>query len=90
MSIKPTHFAYVVTDPKEGSDRKAIWHEVGSVRPHKSGKTRAARGLISSSPKASASAAGSSAQSPGSRPRADAFRPAGQAGGAIVPCFLGT
>lgn len=38
MSNKPTHNAYVVTDPKEGSDKKAIWHRVGSVWPHKNGK----------------------------------------------------
>jgi hypothetical protein len=38
MSNKPTHIAYVVTDPKEGSDRKAIWHRVGSIWPHKNGK----------------------------------------------------
>ena len=37
MSSKPTHIAYVVTEPKEGSDRKAIWHEVGAVWPHKNG-----------------------------------------------------
>ena len=35
---KPTHFAYVVTEPKEGSDQKSFWHRVGSVFPHKSGK----------------------------------------------------
>ena len=34
---KPTHIAYVVTDPKEGTDKKAIWREVGAVWPHKSG-----------------------------------------------------
>jgi hypothetical protein len=38
MSNKPTHIAYVVNDPKEGSDRKAIWHRVGSIWPHKNGK----------------------------------------------------
>ena len=37
MSNKPTHIAYVVTDPKEGSDAKAIWRRVGSVFPHKNG-----------------------------------------------------
>jgi len=37
MSNKPTHKAYVVTKPKEGSDGKAIWHEVGAVWPHKNG-----------------------------------------------------
>lgn len=35
---KPTHTAHVVVAPKEGSDRKAQWHEVGAVWPHKSGK----------------------------------------------------
>lgn len=34
---KPTHKAYVVTQAKEGSDGKAIWHEVGAVWPHKNG-----------------------------------------------------
>ena len=38
MSSKPTHYAYVVTEPKEGSDRKAVWHRVGSVWPHNNGK----------------------------------------------------
>ena len=36
MSNKPTHTAYVVIDPREGSDRKAQWIEVGAVWPHKS------------------------------------------------------
>ena len=40
MSNKPSHFAYVVTEPKEGSDRKGIWHRVGSVWPHKNGSMR--------------------------------------------------
>jgi hypothetical protein len=34
---KPTHIAYVVADPKEGTDRKAKWREIGAVWPHKSG-----------------------------------------------------
>jgi hypothetical protein len=38
MSNKPTHTAFVVIDPREGSDRKAQWIEVGAVWPHKSGK----------------------------------------------------
>ena len=38
MSSKPTHTAYVVIDPKEGSDRKAQWIEVGAVWPHKNGR----------------------------------------------------
>jgi hypothetical protein len=37
MSSKPTHIAYVVSNPKEGSDKKAIWREVGAVWPHKNG-----------------------------------------------------
>jgi hypothetical protein len=35
---KPTHTAYVVKDPKEGTDQKAQWREVGAVWPHKNGK----------------------------------------------------
>ena len=35
---KPTHIAYVVIDPKEGSDRKAQWIEVGAVWPHRNGQ----------------------------------------------------
>jgi type IV secretory pathway TraG/TraD family ATPase VirD4 len=35
---RPTLNAYVVTDPKEGSGKKAVWHRVGAVWPHKSGK----------------------------------------------------
>ena len=38
MSNKPTHTAYVVIDAKEGSDRKAQWHEIGAIWPHKNGK----------------------------------------------------
>jgi hypothetical protein len=34
---KPSHTAYVVIDPKEGSEKKAIWRRVGSVWPHKKG-----------------------------------------------------
>ena len=37
MNSKPTHIAYVVTEPKEGSDRKAVWREVGAIWPHKNG-----------------------------------------------------
>ena len=37
MSTKPSHFAYIVTDPKEGTDKKAFWHRVGTVWPHKNG-----------------------------------------------------
>jgi hypothetical protein len=38
MTSKPTHSAYVVIDPKEGTDKKAIRHEVGAIWPHKNGK----------------------------------------------------
>jgi len=31
---KPTLTAYVVVEPKEGSDKKAFWHRVGVVWPH--------------------------------------------------------
>jgi hypothetical protein len=34
---KPSHIAYVVSEPKEGSDRKPIWREIGAVWPHKNG-----------------------------------------------------
>jgi hypothetical protein len=34
---KPTHIAYVVTEPKQGSDKKGLWREVGAVWPHKNG-----------------------------------------------------
>ena len=34
---KPSHIAYVVADPKEGSDRKPIWREVGAIWPHRTG-----------------------------------------------------
>ena len=37
MSSKPSHIAYVVEQPKEGSDRKANWREVGAIWPHKNG-----------------------------------------------------
>jgi hypothetical protein len=38
MSTKPTHSAYIVTEPKEGTDRKPVWHEVGAIWPHKNGE----------------------------------------------------
>jgi hypothetical protein len=38
MTNKPTHIAYVVSEPKEGSDRKAIWLPVGAIWPHKNGE----------------------------------------------------
>ena len=37
MSSKPSHIAYVVADPKDGSDKKAFWTRVGAVFPHKNG-----------------------------------------------------
>ncbi len=37
MSNKPTHTAYVVTEPKERSERKPQWHAVGAVWPHRNG-----------------------------------------------------
>ena len=38
MSSKsPTHTAYVVIDPKEGSDKKAQWFEIGTVWSHNDG-----------------------------------------------------
>ena len=38
MSSKPSHRAFVVSKPKEGSDQKGYWHEVGVVFPHSKGK----------------------------------------------------
>jgi hypothetical protein len=34
---KPTHIAYVVKEPKEGTGDKALWRSVGVVWPHKNG-----------------------------------------------------
>jgi hypothetical protein len=34
---KPTHAGYIVIDPKEGSDMKAQWFEIGTVRSHGDG-----------------------------------------------------
>ena len=34
---KPTHTEYVVINPEQGSDRKAQWHEIGAIWPHKNG-----------------------------------------------------
>ena len=34
---RPTHNAYLVIDPKDGSDKKPFWLKVGSVWPHKQG-----------------------------------------------------
>jgi hypothetical protein len=34
---RPTHIAYVVTDPKDGTERKAVWREVGAIWPHRNG-----------------------------------------------------
>jgi hypothetical protein len=33
----PSHIAYVVSDPPEGSDRKATWREIGVIWPHRNG-----------------------------------------------------
>jgi hypothetical protein len=33
-----THTAYVVTEPKEGCQREAVWHAVGAIWPHRNGK----------------------------------------------------
>ena len=38
MSRQPSHTAYVVTDPEEGSDRKAQWYPVAAIWPHQNGK----------------------------------------------------
>jgi hypothetical protein len=32
---KPTHIADVVTNPKEGSEKEAVWNRVGAIWPHK-------------------------------------------------------
>ena len=37
MSNKPSHIAYVVSQPEEGSDRKPVWREIGAIWPHKNG-----------------------------------------------------
>jgi len=37
MSSKPKYIAHVVTNPKEGSDKKAVWTRVGAAFPHKNG-----------------------------------------------------
>ncbi len=34
---RPTHTAWIVIDPPPGSNRKAYWHEVGAIWPHKNG-----------------------------------------------------
>jgi len=34
---KPSHIAYVVSEPKEGSDKKPVWRELGAIWPHKNG-----------------------------------------------------
>ena len=34
---KPSHIAYVVTQPQKGSDEKPFWHSVGRVWPHGKG-----------------------------------------------------
>ena len=37
MSIKPTHTAYIVVEPKAGIDRKPQWIEIGAIWPHGKG-----------------------------------------------------
>ena len=37
MSSQFTHRAYVVSKPKEGSEKKGFWTEVGAVFAHKNG-----------------------------------------------------
>ena len=37
MRNKPTHTAYIVTDAKEGRDKKATWHTIGAVFRHSKG-----------------------------------------------------
>jgi hypothetical protein len=32
---KPSHIAYVVSEPKDGSDKKPVWREIGAIWPHK-------------------------------------------------------
>jgi hypothetical protein len=34
---QPSHIAYVVSEPKEGSDKKPVWCEIGVIWPHKNG-----------------------------------------------------
>jgi hypothetical protein len=34
---KPSHTAYVVTKPEEGSNRKPVWYPVAAIWPHKNG-----------------------------------------------------
>ncbi|HTW72941.1 MAG TPA: hypothetical protein VME47_23900 [Acetobacteraceae bacterium] len=36
MSNRPSHIAYVVTDPRD-KNGKAQWHPVGAIWPHNSG-----------------------------------------------------
>ena len=38
MSNKPSHIAYVVTEPESDSERKAQWYQVGAIWPHQNGK----------------------------------------------------
>jgi hypothetical protein len=37
MSNGPTHIAYVVTQPRKGTDDKPFWRSVGSIWPHGKG-----------------------------------------------------
>lgn len=38
MSTRPTHYAYIVNDAKEGSGKKARWTRIGAVWPHGKGE----------------------------------------------------
>ena len=37
MSNGPSHIAYVVTQPRKGTDDKPFWRSVGSIWPHGKG-----------------------------------------------------
>lgn len=37
MSNKPTHTAYIVSEAKEDSNKKAQWFEIGTVWAHSDG-----------------------------------------------------
>ena len=34
---KPTHIAYIVNEPADGSDRNPFWRPVGVIWPHANG-----------------------------------------------------
>jgi len=37
MSSKPSHYANVVVNAPEGSEREATWHRIAAVWPHTKG-----------------------------------------------------